>query len=113
MVRRCFVVILLGLLILAGSPAEAAKWTRAYIRRLPDSAFAAIETAPNGKTLRHLPHHAAAGNLDLPHLRSGLSRLHQVKWQDPATAESAQQHLLDHVRQQQQDRSHPPLKGPR
>jgi hypothetical protein len=113
MVRRRFVPILLGVLILAGSPAEAAKWSRAYIRQLPDSAFAAIETAPDGRTLRHLPHHDAAGNLDLPHLRSALSRLHQVKWQDPATAESAHQHLLDHLRQQQPVGLHPPTKGAR
>lgn len=111
MVRQCLISIMLGLLMLAGSPAEAAKWSPAYIRQLPDSAFAAIETAPDGKTLRHLPHHDAAGNLDLPHLRSALSRLRQVKWQNPATAGSARQHLLDHLRQHQQKRRNPPVTG--
>jgi hypothetical protein len=113
MVRRCFVPMLLGLLILSSSPSEAAKWSRAYIRQLPDSAFAAIETSPDGKTLRHLPHHDATGKLDLPHVRSALSRLHQVKWQDPATAESAHQHLLDHLRNQQQELRQPPPEGAR
>lgn len=111
MLRPCLVAIMLGLLMLAGFPAEAAKWSRAYIRQLPDSAFAAIETTPDGKTLRHLPHHDAAGNLDLPHLRSALSRLSQVKWQNPTTAGSARQHLLDHMRQHQQERGNSPLKG--
>lgn len=109
MLRRCCIAIVLGLLVLTGSPVEAGKWSRSYIRGLPDAAFAAIETAPDGKTVRHLPHHDAAGRLDLPHLRSALSRLHQVKWQHPAGSGSARQHLLDHWRQHQQERRNPPL----
>ena len=88
---------LFGLLLLAGASADAAKWSRHYIGQLPDSAFAAIETTPEGKKLRHLPHHDARGNLDIPHLCNALSRFDQVKWRDPANAETARQHLRDHL----------------
>lgn len=91
---------LFGLLLLAGASADAAKWSRHYIGQLPDSAFAAIETTPEGKKLRHLPHHDARGNLDIPHLCNALSRFDQVKWRDPANAEAARQHLRDHLAQQ-------------
>lgn len=113
MLWRCLVTITLGLFMAVGSPSEAAKWSRQYIRQLPDSAFAAIETTPDGKTLRHLPHHDAAGNLDLPHLRSAMSRLPQVKWQDPANAEAARRHLLEHRKQHRQEQRSPPAKAPR
>ncbi len=64
---------------------ESAKWTRAYINDLPDSAFLYIE--PGGekdedgktvpRTLRHLPVRDADGNIDLPHLRNAIARLEQ------------------------------------
>jgi hypothetical protein len=95
--KRWVLGILLGLFALAGSSAGAATWSRQYIRQLPDSAFAAIETTSEGKTLRHLPHHDASGNLDLPHLCSALSRLEQVKWRDPTNAEAARRHLKTHL----------------
>lgn len=94
---RCLAGILVGLLMLSGASATAAKWSRNYIRQLPDSAFAAIETTPEGKKLRHLPHHDIRGNLDAPHLCNALSRLDQVKWRDPANAEAARQHLRQHL----------------
>ncbi len=90
---------LVGLLLLAGTSADAATWSRKYIRQLPDSAFAAIETTAEGKRLRHLPHHDADGNLDVPHLCNALSRLDQVKWRDAAEAAAARQHLGEHVEQ--------------
>jgi len=82
----------------AGFPhrAQAAEWSAAYIRALPDEAFAAIETAPEGRRLRRLPHHDHTGALDLPHLRSALARQHQVKWRDPAAAAAAREHLEEH-----------------
>ncbi len=80
-----------------GPTAEAAKWSRKYIRQLPDSAFAAIEKSPEGKAIRHLPHHDAEGNLDIPHLCNALARLTQVKWRDPAEAEAARRHLEEHL----------------
>lgn len=96
---RQFLGMLVGLLLLGGTSAEAATWSWGYIRQLPDSAFAAIETTPQGKTLRHLPHHDAKGNLDIPHLCNALSRLKQVKWRDPANAEAARRHLREHLDQ--------------
>ncbi len=90
---------LVGLLLLAGASTDAATWSRTYIRQLPDSAFAAIETTAEGKRLRHLPHHDADGNLDVPHLCNALSRLDQVKWRDPADAAAARRHLAEHVEQ--------------
>lgn len=98
--RRRRVGILLGLLLmLAGPSADAAKWSRQYIGQLSDSAFAAIQTTPEGKKLRHLPHHDADGNLDIPHLCNALSRQGQVKWHDPAKAEAARRHLEEHLGQ--------------
>ena len=98
MALRGFLGIFLALL-LAGSSADAAKWSRQFIRQLPDSAFAAIETTVQGKTLRHLPHHDADGNLDIPHLCNALSRLGQVKWRDATKAEIARRHLHEHLEQ--------------
>ena len=88
-----------GLLVLAGDPADAAKWSQQYIRQLPDSAFAAVEITPEGKQVRHLPHHDAQGKLDVPHLCNALSRVGQVKWHDPANAGAARQHLREHLDQ--------------
>jgi hypothetical protein len=84
---------------LGGAPAEAAKWDKAYINALPDEAFASVEARPDGTQARHLPHHDAQGRVDLPHLRSALSRLHQVKWADPANAGPARDHLLQHYKE--------------
>lgn len=95
----CLGLVLGGLFALAGTPAEAAKWSRAYINSLPDDAFASVEVRPDGTSVRHLPHHDAQGRLDLPHLRSAMSRLHQVQWVDPANADRARQHLVDHFRE--------------
>lgn len=62
-----------------------AKWSRAFINRLPDSAFAVIlpggqkdssgRTAP--RSLRKLPHHGPGGAVDKPHLANALSRAAQ------------------------------------
>ena len=76
--------------------AAAESWTRAYVNALPDEAFAVVHVRPDGTKSRHLPHHDAAGRLDLSHLRSALARLGQVRWEDPADAERARQHLLAH-----------------
>ena len=94
-----------------GSTAEGAKWGRTYIRQLPDSAFAVIERTPEGRTIRHLPHHDAAGNLDIPHLCNALSRLGQVKWRNPADAEIARRHLQEHLEQVGRSACRPPRKS--
>lgn len=64
---------------------QAAKWTRAFINDLPDSAFLYIESGgkknSEGKTvprtLRHLPFKDKSGKVDLPHLRNAIARLGQ------------------------------------
>ena len=100
--------ILVGvLLLLGGTLADAAKWTRQYIRSLPDSAFAVIEPTGDGKTLRRLPHHDANGKLDIPHLCNALSRVDQVRWRDPANAEIARQHLREHLKEPGRDSCRP------
>ncbi len=108
-----FLGILLAMLSLPPFSADAAKWSRKYIRKLPDSAFAAIETTPEGKTLRHLPHHDAKGNLDIPHLCNALARLDQVNWRDPARAEEALRHLRDHLERAGAKPCRPPRKSGR
>lgn len=62
-----------------------AKWSRAFINKLPDSAFAMVlpggtkdatgRTAP--RSLRKLPHHGTGGAVDKPHLSNALSRAAQ------------------------------------
>lgn len=90
---------LVVLLLLLASSADAAKWSRRYISSLDDSAFAAVEVTPEGKKVRHLPHHDHTGALDVTHLLSALGRIHQVKWIDPRNKEAAEQHLREHVRE--------------
>ena len=91
-----FVVFALTLLAL---PAWAEEWSQARISRLPDSAFAAIETAPDGRKLRHLPHHDETGAVNLAHLKAARARLGQVKWLDPVNEGVARQHLEEHWRE--------------
>ena len=83
---------------------KEAEWDTEYINNLPDSAFAVIgsggkkdeqgKTVP--RTLRHLPHHNAQDNLDLPHLRAAMARLNQI---EPASLQpEAKKHLCGHAR---------------
>ena len=63
---------------------DAAKWTRAYINSLPDSAFVIIEPAyKNGSTdnknARHLPYKDKNGKIDPAHLRNAAARCSQLK----------------------------------
>jgi len=69
-----------------GEIVKEARWDRAYINDLPDSAFAYIE--PGGKkdktgrtvprSLRHLPFKDKQGNIDPAHLRNALARVKQA-----------------------------------
>lgn len=93
------------LLILAHSAAAAEEWSRAYTNSLPDAAFTAIEKTADGKTVRHLPHHDQKGALDIPHLKSALARLKQVKWTDPSNEAKAREHLEQHWREYQEKKS--------
>jgi hypothetical protein len=92
-----FILPVLAVLVITASDAAAATWSRAYIRQLPDSAFAVVEQTSEGTRIRRLPHHDAAGTLDLPHLCNALARLPQVKWRDPTNAEIARRHLSGHL----------------
>ena len=92
---------LTGLLVflaaLASSSAVADEWSRGRISGLPDSAFAVVETSPERRKVRHLPHHDETGAVDLAHLRAALARLSQVKWLDPANESVARSHLENHL----------------
>lgn len=92
----------LPLFLLGSRLATAEQWSQSYLNRLPDSAFAAIETARDGRKLRRLPHHDHTGALDIPHLRSARGRLKQVKWIDPSNEEEARLHLEQHWREYQE-----------
>ena len=91
-------VALTALALAVGGPAHAEEWSRGRIARLPDSAFAVVETAPDGRKARHLPHHDETGVVDLAHLRAARSRLGQVQWLDPASEAIARRHLDEHRR---------------
>ena len=92
-------VVLATLALTAGAPAGAEEWSRGRIARLPDSAFAVVETAPDGRTVRHLPHHDETGAVDLAHLKAARARLGQVQWLDPASEAIARRHLDEHWRE--------------
>ncbi len=96
--RRDVVLLALVLAPLAGpaAPAGAEPWSAARIARLPDSAFAVVETAADGRRVRHLPHHDETGTVDLAHLRAAFSRLPQVRWARPESARLARRHLEVH-----------------
>jgi hypothetical protein len=97
--RSRVITVIPSLLVISTSYALAATWSGAYIRQLPDTAFAVVEQSPEGTQIRRLPHHDVAGALDLPHLCNALARLPQVKWRDPANAEIARRHLREHLDQ--------------
>jgi phage head maturation protease len=76
-----------------------AEWDTAYINDLPDTAFACIDAGgdkEDGKTvprsLRHYPHHNAAGDVDRPHLTNALARVAQA-----GTATCGEAHLEAHA----------------
>ncbi len=99
MAKRVFYLTALFFLFsmfLVVSPAGAEEWSQAYVKALPDSAFAAIETTPDGKKVRHLPHHDATGAVDIPHLKSARARFKQVKWADLSNEAKARDHLEQH-----------------
>jgi hypothetical protein len=83
---------------------QETEWTAEYIGSLPDTAFAVI--SPGGekdkqsktvpRSLRHLPHHNAQGDTDLPHLRNALSRLPQTNLSSEEQSE-AKRHLCAHA----------------
>ena len=109
---RFFGTLIIAVALLVAEPAaEGAKWSREYIRQLPDSAFASVETISDGKKLRHLPHHDSQGDLDIPHLCSALARFGQVKWRDLANAEAARRHLEEHLAQIGRTSCHPGRKA--
>ena len=99
MLSRMARVTLAALALTWCAPATAEEWSRTYISRLPDSAFAVVETASDGRKARHLPHHDETGAVDLSHLRAARSRLGQVKWLDAANQERARRHLEEHWRE--------------
>ncbi len=93
----CRIGVMMLALILLSAPAAAEPWSRARIERLPDSAFAVVELAPDGRKVRHLPHHDETGAVDPAHLRAARARFHQVNWMDPTSAEIARRHLDAHT----------------
>ena len=97
MVLRATVIAILSTLVASAAVAE--EWTRARIGGLPDSAFAVVEIAPDGRKIRHLPHHDETGAVDAAHLRAARARLPQVKWLDPASEAIARRHLDEHARE--------------
>lgn len=92
--RRSFIGFILIFYFITNALAET--WSKHYIESLPDSAFAIIEIREDGRKVRHLPHHNHLGEVDIPHLKSALGRIYQVKWIDPKNFEKAKRHLEEH-----------------
>ncbi|MBI3635303.1 MAG: thermonuclease family protein [Candidatus Rokubacteria bacterium] len=78
----------------------------ARIARLPDSAFAIVETDSRGRRHRHLPHHDETGALDLAHLHAAYTRLPHVRWARPDSERQARDHLESHRRAAERHRRH-------
>ena len=97
MIARVSVSLIVTLALAMSAAAE--EWSRARIARLPDSAFAIVEIAPDGKRARHLPHHDETGAVDPAHLRAARARFSQVKWLDPTSLAIARRHLDEHARE--------------
>jgi len=85
-----------------------AEWDPAYINDLPDSAFAVIdkggEKDEQGKTvprsLRHLPHHNKAGEVDQTHVAAALQALKGARTGEiPPYADEAKGHLCGHAKE--------------
>jgi len=93
MVTVRVVIFVISVCLLLSSRVAGEEWSQARISRLPDSAFAVVEIVPDGRKLRHLPHHDETGAVDLPHLRAARSHVGQVKWLDPLNAAAARRHL--------------------
>lgn len=77
-----------------------ATWSAAFINDLPDSSFACVRAGKkdaDGKTTprtnRFLPYKDADGKIDLPHLRTALSRISQADLTDAERAKA--QKVLD------------------
>jgi len=104
MVRR-LTALLMSLALFARSSASAEEWSRARISRLPDSAFAVVEISPDGRKVRHLPHHDETGAVDPAHFRAARARLAQVTWLDPANESVARRHLERHLRERGERRA--------
>ena len=64
-----------------------------------------VEIAPDGRKVRHLPHHDESGAVDLSHLIAARARGSQVKWLDPANEAIAREHLDDHWRRRSSNSS--------
>jgi hypothetical protein len=98
---RMMILPLLALIWAVGSArvGAAEEWSRARIAALPDSAFAVVEIATDGKKVRHLPHHDETGAIDPAHLKAARARLPQVRWLDPANEAVARRHLEEHARE--------------
>ena len=104
--KRCLLPAAAMLIFCFVSTAVAEKWSRTYINSLPDSAFAAIEFTKEGRKIRYLPHHNYDGKIDIPHVKSALGRIHQVKWIHPETFDKAKEHLEQHHREYQKQQAH-------
>jgi len=102
--KRPYLWLLVALSLMVIGEGGAEEWSQKYINSLPDSAFASVEVTPEGKKIRHLPHHDHTGALDLPHLLNALARHSQVKWVDPANAGLAREHLNAHLRYLREER---------
>ena len=93
--------------------ALAEEWSQRYVESLPDSAFAVVEITQDGKKIRHLPHHNHLGEIDIPHLKSALSRIIEVKWINPTNFAKAKTHLEQHYQVYKEKRAKAlGLKGP-
>jgi competence ComEA-like helix-hairpin-helix protein len=112
-VKRCSFGIAGIFILFIISPAFAEKWSQRYIGSLPDSAFAVVEISKDGQKIRHLPHHNYVGEVDIPHLKSALGRIYQVKWIDPTNFAKAKNHLEQHYQVYKEEQAKAlGLKGP-
>jgi len=88
----CLSVLILG----SAEDIRGQGWSELKVRLLSRSAFAVIENAEGGRTIKHCPHHDHNGDLDIEQLIYVLGTFERETWFDSENRKIAKKHLTKH-----------------